>query len=102
MIYIFDNGNLDDINIEFDLELGEYAKKSLSFRGKTSKQIERESWHRNADYFLQRVSTSQFSLPINSTYDKLIDKCNINEMEGSIKYGDLRSKNISSQFIFNP
>jgi hypothetical protein len=48
------------------------------------------------------VSTSQFSLPINSTYDKLIDKCNINEMEGSIKYGDLRSKNISSQFIFNP
>ena len=90
MIYIFNNGNLDDINIEFNLELREYAKKVLKFIGKTSKQIERELEHRKAEHFLQRVSTSQFSLPTIMTYDELIDKYNINEMEGFIKYEDLK------------
>jgi len=32
----------------------------------------------------------------------LIDKYNINEMEGFIKYGDLKSEKISSSFIYNP
>ena len=31
MIYIFNYGNIDDINIEFNLELREYAKKVLKF-----------------------------------------------------------------------
>ena len=68
----------------------EYARKVLNFIGKTSKQIERELGHRKAEHFLQRVSTSQFSLPTNKTYDELIDKYNINEMEGFIKYDDLK------------
>ena len=100
MIYIFNNGNIDDVNIELNLELTEYAKKVLKFIGKTSKQIERELGHRKAEHFLKRVSTSQFSLPTNKTYDELIDKYNINEMEGFIKYEDLRSEKISS--IYNP
>jgi len=102
MIYIFNNGNIDDINIEFNLEQREYAKKVLKFIGKTSKQIERELGHRKAEHFLQRVSTSQFSLPTNKTYDELIDKYNINEMEGFIKYEDLKSEKISSSSIYNP
>ena len=102
MIYIFNNGNLDDINIEFNLELREYAKKVLKFIGKTSKQIERELGHRKAEHFLQRVSTSQFSLPTNKTYDGLIDKYKIYEMEGFMKYEDLKSENLSSSSIDNP
>jgi len=102
MIYIFNNGNIDDINIEFNLEQREYAKKVLKFIGKTSKQIERELGHRKAEHFLQRVSTSQFSLPTNKTYDELINKYNINEMEGFIQYEDLRSEKISSSSIYNP
>jgi len=102
MIYIFNNGNIDDINIEFNLELREYAKKVLKFIGKTSKQIERELGHRKAEHFLQRVSTSQFSLPTNKTYNELIYKYNINEMEGFIQYEDLRSEKISSSSIYNP
>jgi len=102
MIYIFNNGNIDDINIEFNLEQREYAKKVLRFIGKTSKQIERELGHRKAEHFLQRVSTSQFSLPTNKTYDELIDKYDINDMEGFIKYEDLKSERISSSSIYNP
>jgi hypothetical protein len=37
MIYIFNNGNIDDINIEFNLEQREYAKKVLRFIGQTFK-----------------------------------------------------------------
>jgi len=33
MIYISINGNIDDINIEFNLELREYTKKVLKFIG---------------------------------------------------------------------
>ena len=102
MIYIFNNGNLDDINIEFNLELREYAKKVLKFIGKTSKQIDRELGHRKAEHFLQRVSTSQFTLPTNKAYDELIDKYKINEMEGFIKYEDLKIEKISSSSIYNP
>ena len=83
-----------------NLELREYAKKVLKFIGKTSKQIERELGHRKAEHFLQRVSTSQFSLPTNKTYDELIDKYYINEMEGFINYEDLRSEKIS--YVYNP
>ena len=102
MICIFNNGNIDDVNIEFNLEQREYAKKVLKFIGKTSKKIERELGHRKAEHFLQRVSTSQFSLPTNKTYDELIDKYNINDMEGFIKYEDLKSEKISSSSIYNP
>ena len=80
----------------------EYAKKVLKFIGKTSKEIERELGHRKAEHFLQRVSTSQFYIPTNKTYDELIDKYNMNEMEGFIKYDDLTSEKISSSFIYNP
>ena len=37
MIYIFNNGNIDDIDIEFNVEQREYAKKVLKFIGQTFK-----------------------------------------------------------------
>ena len=48
------------------------------------------------------MSTSQFSLPTNKTYDGLIDKYKIYEMEGFMKYEDLKSENLSSSSIDNP
>ena len=51
-------------------------------------------------HFLSCHSSTQFSLPTNKTYDELIDKYNINEMEGFIKYEDLRSEKIS--YVYNP
>jgi len=98
MIYIFNDGNNDDLNIECNLELREYAKNVLKFIGKSSKQIERELGHRKAEHFLQRVSTSQFSLPTNKTYDELIDKYHINEMDGFMEYENLKMETIT----YNP
>jgi len=63
----------------------EYAKNVLKFIDKTSKQIERESGHRKSE-FLQRNSTSQFSLPTEKTYNELIEKYNIDKMEGFITF----------------
>ena len=42
------------------------------------------------------------SLPTNKTYDELIDKYNINEMEGFIEYDDVRKEKLVSSSIYNP
>ena len=89
MIYIFNNNNNDDLNIECNIELREYAKIVLKFIGKTSKQIERELGHSKAEHFLQRVSSSQYSLPTNKTHDELIDRYHINKMDGFIDCDNL-------------
>jgi hypothetical protein len=92
MIYIFNNGNIDDINIEFNLELREYAEKVLKFIGKPYTQIKKEVGHMKLCHFLGCHSSTQFSLPTNKTYDEMIDKYHINEMEGFIEYDDLRKE----------
>jgi len=89
MIYIFSNQNTDDIELVRNVEMREYAKRVLKYVNKTSKQIERELGHRKAEHFLQRVSTSQFSLPTEKTYNELIEKYNIDKMEGFIKFEDI-------------
>ena len=43
-------------------------------------------------HFLGCHSSTQFSLPTNKTYDEMIDKYHINEMEGFIEYDDLRKE----------
>ena len=100
MIYIFNNGNIYDINIEFNFELREYAKKVLKFIDKPYSKIQKEVGHMKLCHFLSCHSSTQFSLPTNKTYDELIDKYNINEMEGFIKYEDLRKEKIS--YVYNP
>ena len=98
MIYIFSSQNTDDVELSRNLEMREYAKQVLKFINKTSKQIERELGHRKAEHFLQRVSTSQFSLPTEKTYNELIEKYNIDTMEGYIKFEDMKKNEIT----YNP
>lgn len=90
MIYIFSSMGTDDIELTRNLEMREYAKKVLKHIGKSSKEIERELGHRKAEHFLQSVSTSQFSLPTEKTYNELIEKYKIDMMEGFIKYVNLK------------
>ena len=98
MIYIFSNQSTDDIGLNRNLEMREYAKKVLKYIGKPSKQIERELGHRKAEHFLQRVSTSQFGLPTEKTYNELIEKYNIDKMDGFIKYENLKF----DSYTYNP
>ena len=51
MIYIFSGQSTDDIGLNRNLEMREYAKKVLKYIGKPSKQIERELGHRKAEHF---------------------------------------------------
>jgi site-specific DNA-methyltransferase (adenine-specific) len=108
MIYIFNSPNetLYDLSIERNVEMREYAKKVLKFIGKTSKQIERDLGHRKAEHFLQRVSTSQFAIPTEKTYNELIEKYGIDKMEGFIKFQELTfekgPKNIPIDRTYNP
>ena len=100
MIYIFSNPSTDDVELIRNLDLREYAKNILKYIGKTNKQIERELGHRKAEHFLACASTSQFSLPTEKTYNELIDKYNIDKMEGFIKYEDLNYKSLNH--TYNP
>ena len=102
MIYVFSNSQgPNDLKIERNIENREYAKKVLKFINKTAKQIERELRHRKAEHFLQSVSTTQFSLPTEKTYNELIEKYKINEMDGFVKYDELQFEKVSSK-TYNP
>jgi site-specific DNA-methyltransferase (adenine-specific) len=103
MIYIFSSQNTDDIELSRNIEMREYGKNVLKFIDKTSKQIERELGHRKAEHFLQRTSTTQFSLPTEKTYNELIEKYNIDKMEGYLTFDNLKKyerKEITK--IYNP
>ena len=72
MIYIFNNSNTDDIELNRNLEMRAYAKKLKEYINKPSKQIFIDFGNTNVDHFF-RFGSSQFSLPTKETYDKLIE-----------------------------
>jgi len=98
MMYIFNAQGTNDIELNRNLEMREYAKKVLKYIGKPSKQIERELGHQKAEHFLQRTANSQFGLPSEKTYNELIEKYNIDQMDGFIKYENLKF----DSYTYNP
>jgi len=87
-IYIFDNKE-DDIEINRNLELRAYAENIFQFIGKTKKEIIKDIGQKIDHFF--RFKSSQFGLPTEETYNELIEKYKINDMEGFIKYDILKS-----------
>ena len=86
MIYVFSfNSSVDDVNIEYNLELRAYAKKVRDYINKPLKQIYKDMGNTNADHFF-RSHSSQWSMCTESTYNKLIELYQINEMEGFKPY----------------
>ena len=83
-IYIFDNTNNDDIELNRYLDLRAYAEKVFKFIGKTKKELMKDIGQK-IDHF-SRFKSSQFGLPNIETYNELIEKYKINEMEGFIEY----------------
>lgn len=98
MIYIFNNSGEDDLEICRNLEMRDYAKQILEFIGKTSKQVEKDLGNRKAEHFLQRISSSQFSLPTEDTYEKLIELYKINQMIGFKNYDELTQKKLVMKY----
>jgi len=89
-IYVFSNDNNDDIEIKRNIELRKYAGNVKQFINKTKTEIIKECGQ-GLDHFF-RISSSQFGLPIEKNYKKLIELYNIDKMEGFLKYKDMVKK----------
>ena len=89
-IYVFNNDNNDDIEIKRNIELRKYAEKVKEYINKTKTDIVKECGQ-GLDHFL-RISSSQFALPIEKNYKKLIELYKIDKMQGFLKYKDMVEK----------
>lgn len=89
MIYIFSFCG-DDLNIERNLYLREYAKKIKKYINKSIRQIEKETEAKVCHFY---TNGTQFSLPTLKSYNILIDKYKINKMNGFLEYKELEKKN---------
>jgi len=93
MIYIFSdpkNYDYNDIQNIRNLDLRNYFKKVFKFINKPKKKIIIDIGQCVDHCF--RFSSSQFSLPTEETYNKLIKIYKINEMKDFIIYKDLQSQ----------
>ena len=69
--------------------LRDYFAKVLEYIGKGLKQINEDLGHRRAEHSFY-VTTTQFSLCTEATYDELINVYGIDKMDGFIPYEELR------------
>ena len=90
-IYVFSDDNNDDLDNSRNKELRSYAEKVKKYIGKSLKQINKDMENRHAEHFFY-IKSTQFGIPTEETYNKLIEIYKINEMEGFIDYKTLKSK----------
>ena len=96
MIYIF-HFEGDDLNNERNIELRQYAEKVKNYIDKPLKEIYILLGNQGIDHFF-RFKSSQFGLPTNKNYDKLIEHYKINEMEDYKLYDEMKKK----WYVYNP
>jgi len=96
-IYVFDNKE-DDIEINRNLDLRNYAEKVFKFIAKTKKELIKDIGQKIDHFF--RFKSSQFGLPILETYNELIEKYKIAQMDGFIEYDIL--KDMEEVTTYNP
>ena len=91
MLYIFSDTNSDDLKNERNLNLREYAKKVKAFINQPIKQIHKTVGNQGISHFYSFTST-QFGLPTIKTYNILIEKYNLQKMEGYREYTSLKKE----------
>lgn len=89
-IYVFSDAD-DDLENKKNKELRSYAEKVKKYIGKSLKIIDKKIGNQGIHHFYSFTST-QFGIPIEKNYNKLIEIYKINEMEGFIDYKTLKSK----------
>ena len=80
MVYIFSDTNSDDLDNSRNLGLREYFKKVMVFVGKPKNKMIKDIGQ-GLDHCL-RINSSQFNLPTEKTYNKLIEVYDLGKMEG--------------------
>lgn len=81
MMYVFADSSTDDIDNDRNLGLRAYAEKVKNYINKPIKTIDKDVGNQGIHHFYSFKST-QFELPTEKTYNILIDKYNLREMEG--------------------
>ena len=99
-IYVFSDAD-DDLENNKNKELRSYAEHVKKYIGKTKTEIVK-TIGQSVDHFL-RIKSSQFGIPTEKTYNKLIETYKINDMEGFIDYEKLEKtwKN-ENETTYNP
>ena len=98
MIYIFHPDKDIDIDCNRNIENRAYAKKCKAFINKSAKHIDEVIGNQGCRHFLGAFTSTQFSLPTEATYNKLIEHFKLNEMEGFKPYNELDK----SKWTYNP
>jgi len=91
-IYIFNNDNnekYDDVDLVRNKELREYAKKVKKYINKPLKTINKDLGNEGIVHFYC-FGSSQFGLPTDKNYNKLIEKYGIDKMEGFKTYEEMK------------
>jgi site-specific DNA-methyltransferase (adenine-specific) len=98
MIYLFSSRGTIDMELNRNLEMRDYAKKVFEYIGKKYIEIQRDLGHVKTNHFLNCFKSTRFSLPTEKTYIELIEKYNIDQMDGFIKYENLKF----DSYTYNP
>jgi site-specific DNA-methyltransferase (adenine-specific) len=98
-VYVFNNDNNDDIEIKRNLVLRKYAEKVKEYINKPMKTIDKDIGNQGIHHFYA-FNSSQFGLPIEKNYKKLIELYKIDKMEGFLKYEDMIK--LEDKTTYNP
>lgn len=88
MMYLFHNYKDIDLDCNRNIENRAYAKKCKDFINKSMKEIEHIMGNRSFEHFF-RITSTQFGLPTEATYNKLIEHFKLNKMEGFKCFNEL-------------
>jgi DNA modification methylase len=100
MMYIFHPDKDIDLDCNRNIESRAYGKKCKDFINKSMKEIEHIMGNTSFEHFLYRSTSTQFSLPTEATYNKLIEHFKLNEMEGFKPNNELDK--YKSKWTYNP
>jgi len=98
MMYLFHPDKDIDLDCNRNIENRAYAKKCKDFINKSMKEIEHIMGNRSFEHFFYRSTSTQFSLPTETTYNKLIEHFKLDKMEGFKLYSELDK----SEWTYNP
>jgi DNA modification methylase len=102
MMYIFHNDKDIDLDCNRNIENRAYAKKCKEFINKSMKKIDEVVGNIGCRHFYSCTS-SQFALPTEVTYNKLIENFKLNEMKGFKCFNELDKPYKSERkWTYNP
>tara|TARA_R110001606_G_C15327337_1_gene645196 strand:- start:24 stop:1466 length:1443 start_codon:yes stop_codon:yes gene_type:complete len=91
MMYVFSDTNNNDLDNSRNIGLRAYAKQVKEYINKNIKEIDKAVGNQGIHHFYSFTST-QFSLPTEKTYNKLIEVYELDKMEGFRTLEDLKKE----------